>query len=144
VSEQPSAPPDPDAEPATLGDLRSLRRWTLVAGVWAVAATAIAAIALIAANEDDEPPPDRSGPRIARVQSQLDSRIDDLAQRIGELPQSSDVSNLDSRLKKIEASSGRAGERLNGLSDDLDALQGRVDELEDELATAGTETTTTP
>ena len=43
------APPPP--KPATAEDLRGLRRWLLVAGVWAVAATAIAVIALVKAND---------------------------------------------------------------------------------------------
>ena len=47
------APYVEDDRPATLGDLRSLRRWLAVTAVWAVAATALGVIALIEANKDD-------------------------------------------------------------------------------------------
>ena len=46
-----------DERPATLADIRSLRRWLAVAAVWAVAATALGVIALLKANEDDSARP---------------------------------------------------------------------------------------
>ena len=45
---------DDDQLPASVGQLKTLRRWLIVAGVWSVAATAIAVFALIQADEADE------------------------------------------------------------------------------------------
>lgn len=57
---------------ATVDDLRSLRRWVLVASVWAVAATAIAVIALVVANRfDEEEQNARTAGQITQVQKQL-------------------------------------------------------------------------
>ncbi len=53
LNDPPRRPGDQDREPATRGDLRALRRWVLVAGVWAVAATAVAIIALLDTSNDD-------------------------------------------------------------------------------------------
>ena len=43
-----------DSGPATQAQLKSLRRWLLVAAVWATAATVIAVLAFLAANNDEE------------------------------------------------------------------------------------------
>ena len=50
TGDPPPAPYVEDDRAATVGDLRSLRRWLLVTAVWAVAATALGVIALIQAN----------------------------------------------------------------------------------------------
>ena len=96
------APYVEDERPATLADIRSLRRWLAVAAVWAVAATALGVIALLKANEDDSGEQARAAGELGRVQRQLNSRLDDLESRVDELPTSDDVSNLDGRLKSVE------------------------------------------
>ena len=141
------APYVEDERPATLADIRSLRRWLAVTAVWAVAATALAVIALLEANKDDNGDQTRAAGELGRVQRQLNSRIDDLEARIAELPTSDDVSNLDDRLKAVENSvdkSTTATDRLGGRVDDL---EGRMDDLEsrvEELESSSSETTTTP
>ena len=141
------APYVEDDRPATLADIRSLRRWLAVAAVWAVAATALAVIALLEANKDDSGERERAAGELGRVQQQLNSRVDDLESRIDELPSSDDVSKLDGRLKAVEDDgdkSSAAAERLGGR---VDELKGRVDELEtrvDELEQSDSGTTTTP
>jgi chromosome segregation ATPase len=140
------APYVEDERPATLADIRSLRRWLAVAAIWAVAATALAVIALLEANKDDSADQTRAAGELGRVQQQLNSRLDDVESRIDELPTSDDVSKLDGRLKSVEDGLDKntsATERLGGRVDDLD---GRVDDLESrveelESSSGGTETT---
>ena len=79
--------------PATQSDLRALRRWVLVAGVWAVAATAVGLIALLDTSGDDAS--ERAGNAEASVEQterELDKRMDELEGQLDDLPQSADVS----------------------------------------------------
>jgi archaellum component FlaC len=141
------APYVEDEQPATLADIRSLRRWLVVAGIWAVAATALAVIALLEANKDDSDAQTQAAGELGRVQRQLNSRLDDLESRVDDLPTSDDVSKLDGRLKSVEDGLDKnttATERLSGRVDDL---EGRVDDLEtrvEELESSNSGTTTTP
>ena len=145
TGEPPPAPYVEDDRPATLGDLRSLRRWLLVTAVWAVAATALGVIALIQANKDDDSGKTQSAADLARVQKNLSSRIDDLESRVDDLPTSEDVSKLDGRIKDLEKKADSTGsdiDKLNGRADDLEQ---RVDDLESASQTqTQTNTTTTP
>jgi septal ring factor EnvC (AmiA/AmiB activator) len=137
------APYVEDDRPATLGDLRSLRRWLLVTAVWAVAATALGVFALIQANKEDDSGRTQTAADLARVQKDLNSRLDDLESRIGDLPTSDDLTKLDGRIQDVE-------KKVDGTGSDIDKLNGRVDDLEqrmDELESANesqTNTTTTP
>jgi septal ring factor EnvC (AmiA/AmiB activator) len=146
----PAAPPDDEARPATLAEMRTLRNWLIVAGVWAVAASAIAIIALLE-NTNDEP----TGPRgvtasqLNRVQQDLDQRIDRLESQIEDLPQAKDVSRLDRRLKRVENGASDTSDRIKTLNGDLDDLQQRVDDLEQQqeqgsTTDQGTETGPSP
>ena len=142
------APYVEDERPATLADIRSLRRWLAVAAVWAVAATALAVIALLEANKDDSADQTRAAGELGRVQKQLNARIDDLEGRIEELPTSDDVSKLDGRLKAVEGKVDKSTAATDRLSSRIDDLDGRVDDLESrvealESSDSGT-TTTTP
>ena len=143
TGDPPPAPYVEDDRAATVGDLRSLRRWLLVTAVWAVAATALGVIALIQANKDDESGRTQSAADLARVQKDLTGRIDDLESRIDDLPTSDDLSKLDGRIKDVE-------KKADGTGSDIDKLNGRVDDLEkrvDDLASSSetqTNTTTTP
>ena len=96
-----------DQLPATVGQVKSLRRWLIVAGVWAVAATALAVFALIQANQEDEAGREEAAGELGRVQRQLNNRIDDLEQRIEGLPSSEDISNLEDRLGQVEDDASR-------------------------------------
>jgi len=143
-----------DDRPATLSDIRSLRRWLAVAIVWAAAATALGVIALLEANDDDNGDQTRAATALGRVQRQLNSRIDGLESGISDLPTSEDVSKLDGRLKSVEDKvdkSTTAGKRLSSRMDDvetrLDDLEKSVDDLDarvEELESSSSGTTTTP
>jgi polyhydroxyalkanoate synthesis regulator phasin len=130
-------------EPATADDVRAVRRWVLVAGVWAVAATAIAVIALIQANKDDsEKIGARTASQVGRVQRQLTGRLDDIENRLDGLAPTSDVTRLDRRLKKAEDDTAKATTKLDKLSGRVDDLETRVDDLESQQS-SGTDTTQT-
>jgi chromosome segregation ATPase len=141
------APYVEDERPATLADIRSLRRWLAVAAIWAVAATALAVIALLEANKDDSGEQTRVAGELGRVQRQLNSRIDDLESRIAELPTTDDVSKLDGRLKAVEDAADKSATATERLSGRVDDVEGRVDDLEsriEELESSSSGTTTTP
>jgi septal ring factor EnvC (AmiA/AmiB activator) len=126
-----------------------VRRWLLVAGVWAVAATAIAVIALIQANEDDSAKiGEQTASQVGKVQRDLTKRLDDLESQLNDLAPSSDISRLDKRLKKVEDDVSKATTKLDKLSGRVDDLEKRVDDLETQQGsgtnTDQTNTTTTP
>ena len=108
-----------------------MRRWLLVAGVWAVAATAIAVIALIQANEDDSAKiGEQTASQVGKVQRELTQRLDDIESQLNDLAPSSDISRLDKRLKKVEDDVSKATTKLDKLSGRVDDLEKRVDDLE--------------
>ena len=139
------APYVEDERPATLADIRSLRRWLVVTAVWAAAATALGVIALIQANKDDTSGRTQSAADLARVQRDLAGRIDDLKSQVDALPTSDDVSKLDNRIKELETKADKSAS-----ASDTDKLNNRVDDLEqrvDDLESSNesqTNTTTTP
>jgi TolA-binding protein len=138
-----------DQLPATVGQFKSLRRWLIVAGVWALAATALAVFALIQANQEDEAGREQARGELGRVQEQLNDRIDGLEQQIEELPTSDDVSNLEDRLAQVEDDAAQASQSAQRLGNRVDDLEGRVDQLEQDVDNlseqgTGTDTETTP
>jgi septal ring factor EnvC (AmiA/AmiB activator) len=137
------APYVEDDRPATLGDIRGLRRWLAVTAVWAVAATALGVFALIQANKDDDSGRTQSAADLARVQKDLNGRLDDLESRVDDLPTSDDVSKLDGRIKDLETKTDKAATDLDKLDGRVEDLEGRVDDLE-QANESQTNTTTTP
>ena len=122
-----------DDRAATVGDIRSTRRWLAVTAVWAIAATALAAFALIEANEDDDAGErERVAGELGRVQRDLNERIDELESRVDELPSSDDVSNLDNRIQDVEQRLDRQAAGAEELGGRIDDLESRVEELEQE------------
>jgi polyhydroxyalkanoate synthesis regulator phasin len=139
------APYVEDERPATVADIRGLRRWLVVTAVWAAAATALGVIALIQANKDDTSGRTQSAADLARVQRDLAGRIDDLKSQVDALPTSDDVSKLDNRIKELETKADKSAsasdtDKLNSRVDDLEK---RVDDVEQTQQTQ-TNTTTTP
>jgi hypothetical protein len=128
----PPAPPiDEDALAATRGDLRSLRRWLAVAGVWALAATAIAVIALVKASDEGSAGNRADTARqVAGAERALDHRIDSLRSRIDKLPTAQDLSRVDRRLKRAEDDAKRASADSKRVSSRVDGLSRRVGQLE--------------
>ncbi|HYN51377.1 MAG TPA: type I-E CRISPR-associated protein Cse2/CasB [Thermoleophilaceae bacterium] len=141
----PEGPPE-DERPVQAGDLRSLRRWLIVGAVWATAATAIAVIALIAANNAREDNTEagrqsaRTAGEIGAAQRRLDQRLDEIESRLDELASADDVSELETRLKGVEDADTPTVEELEELSGSVDDLEKRLETLE-EAPADGTETT---
>ena len=135
--------PDDDTRPATVGELRSTRRWLAVAAVWAVAATALGVFALIEANKQDDAAQTQAAGELGRVQRELNDRIDELESRVDELPTSDDVRKLESRINDIEDASDKAATNVERLGNRVDDLEGRVDDLE-QANEQDTNTETTP
>jgi len=144
MQEPPPPPYVKDDRPATYGELRSTRRWLAVAGIWAVAATALAAFALIEANKDDDTARTEAAGELGSVQRQLNDRIDGLESRVDELPTSDDVSKLENRLKQVENGADKTGTDIERLGSRLDDLEARVDDLEQAQQQQETQTETTP
>jgi polyhydroxyalkanoate synthesis regulator phasin len=118
---------DPDAEPATVGDVRSLRRWMIVALVWAIAASAIALLALL----DDDTGGDGdngSSSSATRVERRLETRIDELEQRVERAPSGGDIEELSGRVDEVEGQVEGLGDAPS--QDSIDQLGERIDELE--------------
>ena len=133
-----------EQRPATVAQFKGLRRWLIVAGVWAVAATALAVFALIQANRADDEGRDQAVGELGRVQRQLNERIDNLERRLERLPTSADLSALEDRLGQVEDDASQATQDVERLSNRVDDLEGRVDELEQEADTTTAPTETTP
>ena len=127
------AAPDASDGPATQSELRTLRRWTIVAGVWAVAATAVGLIALLdTSGEDATKQVDAAKQQITDAEQDLDARIKELEGRIDDLPQSTDVSKLQDRLGKAEEDAAAAADDAKGAEDNVKDLEERVQTLEDD------------
>ena len=139
------APYVEDERPATVADIRGLRRWLVVTAVWAAAATALGVIALIQANKDDTSGQTQSAADLARVQRDLAGRIDDLKSQVDALPTSDDVSKLDNRIKELETKADKSASAsdTDKLNNRVDELEKRVDDVEQAQQTQ-TNTTTTP
>lgn len=139
-----------DERPVQAGDLRSLRRWLLVAVVWATAATAIAVIALIAANNAREDNTEagrqsaRTAGEIGAAQRRLDQRLDEIDGRLDELASAEEVSALETRLKRVEDADTPTAEQLEELSGSVDDLETRLESLEEAPPDSAQGTETTP
>jgi chromosome segregation ATPase len=146
----------PDA-PASVDDVRATRRWTWVALVWAVAASAVAVIALINTNNKSsdntatQTTPDVAQ-QFAKFQADTNARLDAFSRRLNDKAAQADVADLDKRLTKIEQDAAKAKSDeakqatvIQQLQTDVKDLQQRVSDLESkQQQNQGTGTTTTP
>jgi septal ring factor EnvC (AmiA/AmiB activator) len=134
----------PDA-PATVEDVRTSRRWTIVALAWAVAASVIAVLALIQASDDDKSTSTTTQTTQAVVspkdftdfQKQVNDRLDAFSRRLNDTASAADLQKLDKRLATVEddlselkTDSGKSADTVTQLQADVKDLQQRVDELE--------------
>ena len=144
-----SLPPD---APATVEDVRASRRWTWVALAWAIAASAIAVIALVAANDDSGNESTQTTadptPRIERLEKQTNDRLDAFSRRLNGTAKQSDLQKLEKRLAKAEddaatakEDSAKAADTIDKQQTDIDDLKQRVEELEQNQQSQGDTTT---
>jgi septal ring factor EnvC (AmiA/AmiB activator) len=139
-------PAEEELRPASYAELRTLKRWLAVTAVWAVAASAIAIIALLEAN-NDEPARDPgavTGSQLAKVQRDIDERIDGLEERIEGLPSSDDLSKLETRLKRVENTQSQTREDISRQNDSIDDLEQRVEQAEQQSSDDAGGAQTTP
>jgi chromosome segregation ATPase len=119
----------------------------VVAGVWAVAATAIAVLAFLAANDDDAQQLSDSTNRARRVERRLHAQVDQLEARLAKVPESSDVQDLEKRLGHVEKVAARQDRQLVSIGKQLEAIRPRVDAVEktaNDALQKAENTTTTP
>jgi peptidoglycan hydrolase CwlO-like protein len=146
----------PDA-PATVEDVRASRRWTIVALVWAVAASAIAVIALVQAsnnssgNQSTQTTQAVTPQQLSSFQKQTNDRLDAFSRRLNGTAAQADVQKLDKRLTQVETDLTQAKsdatkqtDTIKQLQTDVKDLQQRVSQLESSQQNPGTGTTTTP
>lgn len=131
-AEQP--PHDPGLQPATAGDLGTLRRWLVVAGVWAVAASAIALIALFNSPSGGA----RDGGSAAQV-ARLAQRIDDLDAKVAKAASDATragetTDELSDQVGQAVADAAAADESASEASGSVDDLQAQVDELDQRIS----------
>jgi septal ring factor EnvC (AmiA/AmiB activator) len=156
VTGQSAEPPydtlPPDAA-ATVEDVRTSRRWTVVALAWAVAASVIAVLALIQANKDDNSSADTQTQTTQTVspkdfedfQNQVNDRLDAFSRRLNDTASAADLQKLDKRLAQVEddlseikADTGKTKDSVTQLQADVKDLQQRVDDLENQQQSQGT------
>ena len=134
-------PEDDDARPATVGDLKRLRLWLIVAGVWAAAATVIAVIALL--DNEERTSATEVSTRVTRLERELKDELDQVKSQIEALPGADDLSKVDGRLKEVEDDASQAARDAKSADEKTGDLEQRLGDLED--ADGGQSTTpTTP
>ena len=137
-------PPDGDARPATVDDLRSLRRWLVVAAVWAVAATAIAVLAFITASDDDDQRLADTSAQARSIQRRVNTQLDQLETRLENVPQTATITQLRRSVARLTKVTARQDKQLSSIGTQLTQVRERLDALEDAPADEDTDTTTTP
>jgi hypothetical protein len=125
--------------------VRSLRRWLIVTAVWAVAATGIAVLAYLTANDDDAEQAAESSTQVRRADRQLQQRINALQAQFEELPSAATITDYDRRIKQLSRVAARQDKNLSRLnkaaqdmSDQLTALQQAANDAEQQNDENGT------
>ena len=119
-------------------DFRSLRRWLVLLGLISVLAAAGAAFAVVKANESENEAADED--RLTLLERSLDRRIaamdkrlattnaqiNEQQRRLRRAGEESDVTRLDSRLRRVENDSADAVEAAADASDELGRIERRL------------------
>jgi hypothetical protein len=137
-------PPGDEARPATLAELRSLRRWLVVAAVWAVAATGISVLAFITASDDDDQRLAETSSQTRGIQRRVNRQVKELEARLTNLPQSSTVRGLQREVRRLTRVTARQDKQLVSLDGQFKDLRNRIETLEEAPPADETNTTTTP
>jgi septal ring factor EnvC (AmiA/AmiB activator) len=127
VAEQSGAYPE---TPASTDDVRALRRWLIVVAVWAVAASAIGIIALIASGDDNSGNAAATNVRFTELERSLSGQIQSLEDQVSQAAKSDDIAKLDSRLKDVRKEVADAKEASDSAKKTADELDSRVEDLE--------------
>ena len=148
--------PDPDLEPATAGDVQTLRRWVTVAGVWAVAASLIALIALFGGGDGDSGD-DRGGvdsAQIADLAKQIDAArseskealqtAEEANETLAAMESETDTGEGPAALEEAQRAAEDATAAVEDLADQVDELEQRIELLEEEASPLGATESTSP
>ena len=127
MADEPTAYPE---IPASRDDVTALRRWLIVVGVWAVAASAIGIIALINANDEKSNDSSKTDARITELERSLSERIQSLEDAVGKAAKPEDVAKLDSRLKDLRKDVTDAKDANDKEKSAVDDLDKRVEDVE--------------
>ena len=100
---------DPDRA-ATRAELRSLRRWLIVAGVWAVAATVIAVLAFLTASDNDGQQITDANAQSLSAQRRLSREVNQLQARVANVAPSSQVRAVGRQLRQLGEGGQPAGQ----------------------------------
>ncbi len=123
-------------------DLRSVRRWLVLLGLIALAAGAVAAYALIQADESQDEAAEKSrvvqlertlAGRIAQVDKRLartSEEIDNQERRLRRAGEEADVAQLDRRLRRVENDVTDAVDAAADTGQALDRFERRLDALD--------------
>jgi TolA-binding protein len=127
------APRPPVGRPATADDVRGLRRWIIVGLLAAVAASAIAVVALVQANDTSSTDQEAShtvAAQLERVQTRISDRVDALSRRLDQLPTSTSLASVERRLGRVQTQTAATAAAVKDANRKLDALDLRVKALE--------------
>ncbi len=134
--------PDPDLEPATRADLKGLRTWIIVAGVWAVAASAIGLLALFGGNDDTKSRGSTTGTaQVADLQRQVDQLEKKLSQASADASDAADtasglssgIDSANSTAESAQSTAQAAKQSVADASSSIGDLQSQVESLQQEV-----------
>jgi peptidoglycan hydrolase CwlO-like protein len=142
----------PDAT-ATVEDVRTTRRWTWVALAWAIAASIVAVLALVQANDSQSNDNQQStnaqdaATQLRDFENQVNDRLDAFSRRLNETASKEDldklgkqVTQLSEDVDKVKTSSTDQATAVKQLQTDVDDLSKRVDQLEQQQSQGQTQT----
>jgi polyhydroxyalkanoate synthesis regulator phasin len=115
------------------GEIRALRRWLVVTGVWAIAAVGVGVYALIEARDAKNAQSavqSATKADIDRAQNQLSKRIDALEAKTNDLATKSQLQQLQGRVGKVQKDATNAADDASSASDDTTSLTSKVESLE--------------
>jgi hypothetical protein len=122
-----------DSRPATQGQLKSLRRWLIVAAAWATAATVIAVLAFLAANTDEEQRLSENNAQLRQIQGNINKRLATVRQQVGDLPAASSVADMNARIKRLDRVTLRTERNLANVAEQTGDLSKQVTQFEQQL-----------
>jgi hypothetical protein len=151
----PAAAPPPrrpaagDTASAPRAQLKSIRRWQMVTAAWATAATVIAVLAFLAANNDNEQHLADSAAQVRTVQRNVNQRLTRIQQQLRSVPQTDTVAELQKQVARLGRVALRKDKATGVLQRANVAVSKRVQALEQEVTAlkssqnsgAGTKTT---
>jgi outer membrane murein-binding lipoprotein Lpp len=125
--------PDPDRAPATMGDLKGLRRWLIVAAIWAVAASAIGLIALFGGGAQGDGK-DVDASQVADLSRKVDAlqgKVDKATADASDAAQT--ASQLSSGIDDASSTADDAKSAADKASSSIGDLQSQIDEIDQRL-----------